>query len=182
MKMNLVKISKFLSLVLRHEPKKIGISLDDEGWTDVDALIEGCCANGLVLTRDQLDTVVHDNKKQRFAFSEDRKRIRASQGHSVKVDLGLEPVQPPDQLYHGTVEDFLPAILKQGLLKRQRHHVHLSVDKETATRVGFRRGKPEILTVRAKAMWMDGYKFFLSANGVWLTEEVPPKYLIKENS
>ena len=171
------RVSKFLSLVLRHDPDRIGIELDEHGWTDVDALLAACARAGLPLTRDELAIVVATSDKQRFALSEDQTRIRANQGHSVEVDLDLEPAAPPELLYHGTVEKFLASIRAQGLLKGERHHVHLSADLETAQRVGGRRGKPVVLTVRAGEMAAAGHVFYRSENGVWLVEHVPAEYL-----
>lgn len=172
------KASKFLSLVLRHKPETIGITLDRNGYTSVDELLAALQSNGWhAFTRDDLDRIVAENNKQRFEFSEDETQIRASQGHSVDVDLGLQPRTPPEFLYHGTVSRFVPDIKQDGLLRRSRHHVHLSQDQETATNVGSRRGKPVILTVHAGEMHRDAYKFYLSANGVWLTDEVPPHYI-----
>lgn len=173
-----VKTSKFLSLVLRHNPGLIGITLDSAGWVYVAELLQACRAHGQPITLDELREVVAGNDKQRFSFSEDGRKIRANQGHSVPVELGYAPAAPPEILYHGTVEKFLPSIREEGLKKGSRHHVHLSPDEETAKRVGGRRGKPVILRVESGRMGRDGYEFFRSANGVWLTERVPPEYLI----
>lgn len=172
-----VRRSKYLSLVLRHQPDLIGIQLDDGGWVDVAVLLEACAKQGHGMTRAELDETVRTNSKQRFAFSPDGTRIRANQGHSIQVDLGYEPQTPPDVLYHGTTERFLASILKNGLQKRQRHHVHLSRDPATATAVGRRHGRPVILRIDAARMHADGLKFYCSANGVWLTDEVPPPYI-----
>ena len=178
-----IAISKFLSLVLRHRPEAIGITLDSEGWVAVDALLEACARHGRVISRRQLEEVIRTNDKRRFSFSADGLRIRANQGHSVAVDLGLAPVEPPELLYHGTVERFLASIRHQGLVKGKRHHVHLSPDAQTATRVGQRRGRPIVLVIEAGRMFRDGGQFYRSENGVWLTESVPPGYLrIPENS
>lgn len=171
------KTSKFLSLVLRHRPDAIGIALDDAGWVGVDELLAACARHGQPISPELLRQVVETNDKQRFAFSEDGTRIRASQGHSVQVDLGYEPVEPPEVLYHGTVEKYLPAIRRDGLTRRSRHHVHLSADVATAEAVGERRGDAVILRVRAKAMHDRGMAFFRSANGVWLTDEVPAEFI-----
>lgn len=170
-------ISKFLSYVLRHRPDEIGIALDPNGWVSVDALLAASAAHGQTISRDELDYVVEHNSKKRFALSEDGLRIRASQGHSTEVDLGYEPTDPPDVLYHGTVDRNLAAIRKEGLLKGKRHHVHLSIDEETARAVGQRHGRPVILRVRSGEMARAGFAFFVSANGVWLTETVPPAYV-----
>ena len=171
------RASKFLSLVLRHEPERIGITLDDAGWTDVDALLTALDAHGLALTRAELDAIVASSDKQRFALSPDGARIRANQGHSVDVELGLEAVTPPDVLYHGTVDAALSGIRAQGLLKGQRHHVHLSADIETAKKVGGRRGTPVVLVIDARAMAAAGHTFYRSANGVWLVEHVPAQFI-----
>jgi putative RNA 2'-phosphotransferase len=170
-------LSKFLSLVLRHNPSAAGITLDASGWCDIDALITGAAAKGRLFTREQLLDVVASNDKQRFAISDDGLRIRANQGHSVEVNLDLPPAQPPELLYHGTVQRFLDPIRREGLMKMNRHHVHLSADVETASRVGDRRGEAIILTVAAGAMAHAGYQFFRSANGVWLVDAVPPAFL-----
>lgn len=176
-KTSTIKISKFLSLVLRHWPEKIGLALDPAGWVEVDELLRACQRHGFPLSQAELENVVIANDKQRFSFNENKTRIRASQGHSVEVELGYQPAQPPERLYHGTVERFLPSIMEKGLLKGQRHHVHLSPDRATATKVGARRGKPIILTIHSGQMYRDGHVFYQSANGVWLTEHVPPAYL-----
>ncbi len=177
MSKELIKRSKFLSLVLRHEPEKIGIVLDENGWVEVDVLLTALTAYGRGMERASLERVVVENDKKRFAFSEDGQRIRANQGHSVEVDLALVPQAPPEKLFHGTVDKFLAAIFTQGLVKGERHHVHLSPDLETATKVGLRRGNPVILEIDAAEMHRGGHKFFLSANGVWLTDTVPPQFL-----
>lgn len=175
----LVKTSKFLSLVLRHNPGTVGISLDPNGWVQVDELLRAINAHKpqLRLDRALLEELVAGNDKKRFAFSEDGTRIRASQGHSVDIDLALEPRVAPAQLFHGTATRFLESIMAQGLIKGSRRHVHLSADPETAVKVGQRHGKPVVLKVSAAAMQAAGHEFFLSANGVWLTEHVPPAYL-----
>jgi putative RNA 2'-phosphotransferase len=173
----ITRLSKFLSLVLRHQPGKIGITLDANGWTNVALLLSQSNKNGVNLTEAILEQVVQTNTKKRFSFNEDKNKIRANQGHSVEVDLGYLPQEPPTILYHGTAENFLDSILKTGLNKRKRHHVHLSADFETARQVGKRHGKPVVFTVEAAAMNQDGYAFYLSSNKVWLTEQVPAKYL-----
>lgn len=170
-------ISKYLSLVLRHNPDAAGVTLDAEGWVDVEDLLAGAARHGHSFTRAELEDVVRKSDKQRFAFSSDGQRIRANQGHSVSVDLGLESETPPDVLYHGTVERFLASIMSTGLEKGSRQHVHLSLDIATANRVGGRRGEPVILKIAAASMHADGFRFFCSANGVWLTEQVPPQYI-----
>lgn len=173
----LVKLSRFLSLVLRHQPQAAGVELDVEGWVDIDSLLTGMAAHNRPISRETLERVVHENDKGRFAFSEDGQRIRARQGHSVDIDLALEPLLPPETLFHGTPERFVEAILRDGLRKMQRHHVHLSATRETATAVGARRGSPVILVVDAGVMYRDGFAFYRSENGVWLTDHVPPRYL-----
>jgi len=179
MKQQLVKISKFLSLVLRHRPEKIGVSLDSQGWLDIDVLIENSNAQSTRLTRELILEVVANNDKKRFAISEDGKRIRANQGHSIEtIELCLDARVPPEVLYHGTITSFLPPIQKEGLLKMQRNHVHLSADVETAEIVGQRRGKPIVLQIDAQEMHQQGFEFFLSANHVWLTEQVPPDFIV----
>lgn len=170
-------ISRFLSLVLRHHPEKIGLTLDEAGWAGVDDLRGKCAADGIVFSREDLQYVVDTNNKQRFAFSDDGRRIRASQGHSVEVDLQLEAREPPETLYHGTVDRFLDAIKAEGLKKMSRQHVHLSQDRATAENVGSRRGEAVVLTVRSGAMHNDGLIFYRSENGVWLTGAVPAKYI-----
>ena len=170
-------ISKFLSYVLRHEPGAVGITLDAAGWFEVDVLLDASARHGRHLTRAELDDVVATSPKQRFALSEDGQRIRASQGHTTAVDLGYEPAEPPDVLFHGTASRFLPAIRETGLLRMERHHVHLSKDEATARAVGGRRGKPVILSVNARAMRAAGHVFFVTPNEVWLTETVPPSFI-----
>ncbi len=174
----LISTSKFLSLVLRHRPEVIGVQLDSEGWVAIDRLLEAARQHGKSLTLELLHEVVATNDKQRFALSEDGLQIRASQGHSVAgVDLQLPPVEPLEQLYHGTIPAFLPGIRQQGLLKRSRHHVHLSADEATAVKVARRRGQPIILAIASGAMHAAGHMFYLSANGVWLTESVPISFI-----
>lgn len=173
----IVQVSKYLSLVLRHKPEEIGIALDSAGWVEVDRLLDALAAKGLPVSREELEFVVANNDKKRFAFSGDGLRIRASQGHSIEVDLQYEPCEPPEILYHGAPERFLDPIRAQGLLKGKRQHVHLSGDRDTAATVGQRRGKPVILLIRAGEMRRAGHLFYRSANGVWLTEHVPPSFL-----
>jgi putative RNA 2'-phosphotransferase len=169
--------SKFLSLLLRHEPERIGIELDDAGWTEIDGLLDALHAHGVELSRTELDEIVAGSDKQRFAVSPDGLRIRANQGHSVQVELGLPSEQPPAVLYHGTVDAALAGIRDKGLLKGQRHHVHLSADIETAKRVGGRRGKPVVLAIKAGEMAKAGHTFLRSANGVWLVDHVPTQFI-----
>lgn len=172
-----VKISKYLARHLRHQPDRLGITLDPAGWVDVAELLAACRAQGLPLTAAELEEVVETNDKRRFAFSEDGLRLRANQGHTVEVDLGLPPAAPPPLLYHGTVARFVDAILREGLLPMDRHDVHLSPDTGTARKVGSRRGAPVVLAVDAAAMAADGHEFRVTANGVWLIPAVPPAYL-----
>lgn len=174
--MNNTQLSKFLSYVLRHNPDSIGLTLDAQGWAAVEELMTCAQNDGKNFTIDQLHDVVETNNKQRFRFSSDRQRICANQGHSIQIDLGLEPIQPPEVLYHGTATRFLDSIQKEGLQPRNRHHVHLSQDVETATNVGNRHGKVVILKVASGQMHADGHQFFCSENGVWLTDHVHPDY------
>lgn len=170
--------SKFLSYVLRHEPHAIGITLDSEGWADVDALIAGSKAAGRELDRELIQAVVSSSDKKRFALSDDNRRIRAVQGHSTKsVAIRHVAKEPPTFLYHGTATRFLDSILAEGLRPGQRHHVHLSEDMSTATTVGERYGKPVILRVEALRMHQQGFRFFQADNGVWLVEQVPANSL-----
>lgn len=170
-------MSKRLSFVLRHRPDSVGLTLDDAGWVGVDDLLAALGRSGLRLTRTELDAVVAGNDKRRFAFDDSGTRIRASQGHSVPVALDYRTAAPPDVLFHGTVQRFLPAILADGLRPMNRHAVHLSPDVGTARAVGARRGRPVVLRVAAAGMAADGFLFTLSANGVWLTDAVPARYL-----
>lgn len=169
--------SKRLSFVLRHQPDAAGVVLDAQGWVAIDELLRGLAAHGPVVTRDDLARIVANDGKQRYAVSDDGLRIRASQGHSVEVELGYQPAAPPDVLYHGTAESNLASIRATGLDRRARHHVHLSATIETARAVGGRHGRPVVLVVDAAAMVRDGHVFHVSANGVWLVDAVPPRYL-----
>lgn len=172
------RISKFLSLLLRHRPEKIGLNLDKNGWAEVEELRTKSAKHNVRITLEQLDIVVETNNKKRFIFNDDKTKIRANQGHSLKtVDLEFENIEPEEFLYHGTVDKFINAIRKGGLKKMNRQHVHLSKDRETATNVGSRRGKPIILSVRSGEMYRDGFEFYRSENGVWLTNEVPTRYI-----
>ena len=173
----LVKVSRYLSRHLRHEPERLGLSLQPGGWFRVDELLAACATRSFAVTREELQEVVDRNDKRRFAFDDTGTRIRANQGHSVVVDLELEPAEPPAVLFHGTAQARLDAILTEGLRKMGRHHVHLSPDVETATRVGARYGRPVVLEVAAARMAADGHVFFVTANGVWLTDAVPPAHL-----
>lgn len=173
----LVKLSKYLSRHLRHQPQAIGLTLGPGGWVAVDTLLEAVARQGVSLSRAELEEIAALNNKRRFAFDETGQRIRANQGHSVPIDLQLAPILPPDLLYHGTSVAALGAILRDGLRKMRRHHVHLTDDLATARLVGARHGSPVVLLVDAAAMAKDGHDFYRSANGVWLTEDVAPRYL-----
>ncbi len=175
----LVKISKYLSRHLRHQPERIGIALEPGGWVKVDELLTACQKNQFNISRQELELVVEQNDKKRFSFDETGAYIRANQGHSVEVDLHLEFQVPPNVLYHGTGHKSVESIFSQGLLKMSRHHVHLSADIETAKKVGARHGKPVVLIVDAATMYEDGFSFYCSVNGVWLVDNVPPEYLEK---
>ena len=172
-----IRISKFMSLILRHHPEKIGIALDEHGWADVMELIEGI-AKKYPFDMEMLEKIVREDEKQRYAFNGDHTKIRASQGHSILVDVGLKECVPPEYLFHGTGEKYLESIRKQGLLPKGRLYVHLSPDTDTAYKVGVRHGRPAILVVKAKEMQEQGHVFYLSANGVWLTASVPVEYLV----
>ena len=171
--------SKYISLILRHKPETIGITLDEHGWANVDELILGISKTH-TLNMDVLEEIVRTDEKQRYSFNEDKTLIRANQGHSVQVDVELDEVKPPETLWHGTGEKYMESIDTQGLISKSRLYVHLSKDVDTAIKVGKRHGKPVLYKVRALDMHNDGYKFYLSKNGVWLTKEVPVKYLVKE--
>lgn len=177
--MNLTDTSRFMSLILRHKPEAIGISLDEHGWANVDELIAGI-AKSHDFNMDILEKIVSTDEKQRYSFNEDKTLIRANQGHSIPVDVELDQVEPPAELWHGTGEKYVEAIDEQGLIPKSRLYVHLSKDSDTATKVGKRHGKPILYIVKAGEMYKDGYKFYLSKNGVWLTKEVPKKYLVKQ--
>ena len=170
-------VSKFLSLHLRHQPEALGLTLAAGGWVEVDALLAACTRHHFLITRAELDEVVVTSDKQRFAFDPSGTRVRANQGHSTAVDLQLEPVPPPDVLYHGTTVGNLGVIREKGLQKMARHHVHLSSDVPTARSVGARHGLPVVLAVDSAALARDGFAFYRSANGVWLVDHVPPEYL-----
>jgi len=173
----IIRTSKFLSLILRHEPERVGLKLDEAGWVGVEELLKAVNQHGVSLTLDQLKHLVATSDKKRFAFSDDGSSIRASQGHSVDVDLQYEQQAPPELLYHGTTMRFLDSIREQGLQKMDRHDVHLSADVTTALKVGGRHGKPIVLKIRAGDMHRAGYSFRRSANGVWLVQQVPPNFI-----
>lgn len=180
--MNLIKISRYISLILRHKPEVIGITLDEHGWANVDELLRGIDIN-----MSELEFIVKTDDKQRYSFNEDKTLIRANQGHSIPVDVELDEVEPPEYLWHGTGEKYAQSISQMGLISKSRLYVHLSSDTETALSVGKRRGVPTIYRVAAQDMYKDGFKFYLSKNGVWLTKHVPIEYLsdttleVKEN-
>ena len=173
------EISKYISLILRHKPDVIGITLDEHGWADVGELIEGI-RKSTDFDMFMLEKIVAEDEKQRYSFNDDKTLIRANQGHSILVDVELEQKTPPAVLWHGTGEKFTASIDSEGLIPKSRLYVHLSPDQDTAKKVGARHGKPVIYQVDTEAMNRDGYKFYLSANGVWLTKAVPTKYLIKQ--
>lgn len=172
------KISKFISYVLRHHPELINLELDTQGWANTQELIDKATRGDHLLTFEMLEEVVETNDKKRFSFNEDKSKIRANQGHSIlNIDLQMQAQTPPKILYHGTVAKFVDSIKEQGLIKGERQYVHLSLDIETAKNVGSRRGKPIVLEIRSGEMQDDGFQFFLSENGVWLTDHVPANYI-----
>jgi len=174
-----IQQSKLLSLVLRHKPETIGLQLDPNGWAEVEELLQKLAAYKAPISRDELKSLVAQSDKKRFVFSSDESKIRANQGHSIVVDLGLKAMQPPDVLYHGTALRNLDSIRAQGLLKGNRHHVHLSADPDTARAVGQRYGKPIVLKVKAAEMHKAGFEFYRSDNGVWLCDAVPAQYIVE---
>lgn len=176
--MSLNNTSKYMSLILRHKPETIGISLDEHGWANVDELIAGI-AKTYEFNMDILEEIVRTDNKQRYSFNEDKTLIRANQGNSLPVDVELKEAQPPEELWHGTGEKYVASIDAQGLIPKNRLYVHLSKDKETAVKVGQRHGKPVLYLVKSGEMYRDGYRFYLSVNGVWLMKEVPVGYLVK---
>ena len=177
MQLRLTTVSKYLAKYLRHAPHELGLTLQPGGWVPVDDLLDAARRHGFPIHYDELVECVETNDKRRYSFDPSGEMIRANQGHSVEVDLQLAEREPPGTLYHGTVERFLPSILEGGLVRGNRHHVYLSKEVETARKVGARRGKPVILTVNAGRIHRDGHTFYLSVNGVWLTDAVPPGYL-----
>lgn len=179
--MSLKETSKFLSLILRHKPEAIGITLDEHGWANVDELIAGI-AKTQPIDMTMLEQIVAEDEKQRYSFNEDKTLIRANQGHSIPVDVELEEKEPPEILYHGTGAKYVSSIDEQGLMPKSRLYVHLSSDEDTAKKVGQRHGKPVIYVVKSGKMFCDGYKFYKSVNGVWLTKEVPLSYLEKQEA
>lgn len=173
----LVTVSKFLSRHLRHEPERLGLALGPGGWVEVDDLLAGCARRGFPVSREELEAVVRGNDKKRFALTDGGTRIRASQGHSVPVELGLEPLTPPAVLYHGTGHGSAEAVAREGLRRMERHHVHLSIEPDTARRVGARHGRPVVFAVDAAGLHDAGVTFYRSDNGVWLVDAVPPDFL-----
>jgi putative RNA 2'-phosphotransferase len=173
----LVKISKYLSKHLRHQPERLGLTLEDGGWVKVEELLRACALNNFTISLEMLKETVEKNEKQRFSFNETGEKIRANQGHSVEIDLQLKPQTPPAKLFHGTAERNISMIEEHGLLKMARHHVHLSDDTETARKVGMRYGKPVIFEIDTGGMLAEGFEFYVSENGVWLVETVPPRFL-----
>lgn len=172
------QIGKFISLILRHEPQKIGLQLDDAGWADVTELLAGLKRKGRDISFEQLQDLVASNDKQRYSFNEDQTRIRANQGHSLSLDLQLPAREPPELLYHGTATRFVDSIRQDGLTKGSRHHVHLSANGETANQVGGRHGKPLVLTIASGEMHRKGHVFYCSENMVWLADFVPAEFIV----
>lgn len=176
--MNTEKLSKFISLILRHKPEEIGITLDEHGWAKVEDLINGINKSGRHIDMDILEEIVKTDNKQRYSFNEDKTKIRANQGHSIPVTIEFKELEPPKTLYHGTATKSLAGIMQQGIKSMSRLYVHLSKDFETAKQVGTRHGECVVLVINAKRMYENGIKFYLSENGVWLTEYVDTKYIL----
>ena len=174
------RTGKFISLILRHNPQVIGIELDKAGWAVVDDLLAGLRRKGHAISFEQLEEIVETNDKKRYRFNEDKTLICANQGHSLNLELELKELEPPEILYHGTATKFIESINEQGLLKGNRHHVHLSKDKETAKKVGMRHGKPIILSIASGEMYREGFAFYCSENGIWLVDSVPTRYFIED--
>ncbi len=177
--MDLIKTGRYISYLLRHHPEDGGLTLDGHGWAEVNELISAVGRSYTGFTRAELDEIVATNNKRRFSYSEDGMRIRANQGHTIAVDVELPEARPPEMLWHGTGEKYVESINSTGLIPKSRLHVHLSKDIETAVQVGSRHGKPVVYKVLAGRMAQDGYKFYLSVNGVWLTDKVPVEYLVQ---
>lgn len=175
--MSLKETSQFLSLILRHKPEVIGITLDEHGWANVDELVRGVAKTYKEFNFETLERIVESDEKQRYSFNEDKTLIRANQGHSIPVDVELEKVEPPEWLYHGTGKKYQKSIDAQGLIPKSRLYVHLSSDVKTALAVGKRHGSPVVYAIKSKLMHDDGYEFFKSVNGVWLTKSVPTQYM-----
>lgn len=174
-----VRLGRFISLVLRHQPDAAGITLDEHGWADVEELLAGVNRTGRTIDRETLERIVRENDKQRYSFSPDHKRLRANQGHSIPVDVELKEALPPARLYHGTAKRFLDGIYAEGIKKGERQYVHLSEDYDTAVKVGVRHGSPAVLVLDAAAMAADGVTFYRSENGVWLCDYVPTRYILE---
>lgn len=175
--MNKTSLSKYIALILRHKPETIGITLDENGWASVSELLSGINASGNKIDMQTLEEIVAEDEKQRYSFNADKTKIRANQGHSINVDVELKKAEPPEILFHGTGEKFVPSIKSEGLKPKSRLYVHLSKDRETAVKVGSRHGKPVVFEVNSSEMSRNGFEFFLSENGVWLTKIVPAEYL-----
>ena len=175
--MDKTSLSKYIALILRHKPETIGITLDENGWASVSELLSGINASGNKIDMQTLEEIVAEDEKQRYSFNADKTKIRANQGHSINVDVELKKAEPPEILFHGTGEKFVPSIKSEGLKPKSRLYVHLSKDRETAVKVGSRHGKPVVFEVNSSEMSRNGYEFFLSENGVWLTKIVPAEYL-----
>jgi putative RNA 2'-phosphotransferase len=175
-----MRISKFISLVLRHKPEEIGLTLDEYGYMNTSDLIEGINKKGYTVTMSGIERILAEDDKQRYSFNDDKTKIKANQGHSTKVNLELKAIEPPTLLYHGTATRFSESICKEGIKKQNRQYVHLSADIDTATKVGKRHGELVIFRVNGQQMYQDGYKFYLSENKVWLTDYVSIKYISKE--
>lgn len=172
-----MRVSKFISLVLRHKPEEIGLKLDEYGYIDISKLIKGINEKGYKVTIEDIERIVMEDDKQRYSFNDDKTKIKANQGHSIAVNLELKSIEPPSVLYHGTATRFRDSICKEGIKKQNRQYVHLSKDIETATKVGKRHGELVIFKINSQQMYQDGFKFYLSENKVWLTNYVPIKYL-----
>lgn len=175
---DLNRMGRYVSMLLRHHPEEAGVILDEHGWTDVDELIDKVSPK-YPLTEELLHQLAYGSDKQRYEFSEDEKRIRAVHGHSIKIDLGYNEMKPPQVLYHGTTEKYQESIERTGLRKKSRQYVHLSEKINQAKEVGGRHGKLVLYRVDAGKMYSDGHLFYRSTSGVWLTESVPPKYLLE---
>lgn len=171
------RTGKFISLILRHEPQKIGLSLDENGWASVEELISRCACHRVYFSKEELQEIVETNDKKRYSYNEDQTQIRANQGHSITVNLDLPSVKPPEYLYHGTADRFMASISREGIRNMNRHHVHLSKEKNTAAQVGSRHGRTVVLIIFSGQMFRDGIEFYVSDNGVWLTDYVDPKYI-----
>lgn len=175
--MSMTNMGKLISLILRHKPDVVGITLDEHGWANVDELIKGVNKKHK-LTMEMLENIVATDEKQRYSFNEDKTKIRANQGHSINIDVELEEVEPPEILWHGTGEKYVESIRETGLVPKSRLYVHLSDKYTTAVQVGKRHGNPVVFCVKSGQMYTDGYKFYKSKNGVWLTKSVPVEYLV----